>query len=92
MVLNQLPTAIDERLHIRVKRIDDVAVAFVRARDVGTGVELLHRPGGVGEHDETKLIQPGGSRRCCPSTVGPAQFAARKKAGDLASRFLVLHR
>ena len=55
-------------------------------------VFLLHRPGRVGEHDETKLIQPGRSRRCRPSGVGPAQLAARKKAGYLASRFLVLHR
>ena len=91
MVLNQLPATIDERLHIRFERVDGVAVHFLRARNVGGGIELLHRPGRVGEHEEAELIETGSSRRCRPSGVGPAQLAARKKAGDLASGLVILH-
>ena len=72
--------------------LSGVAVHHFGARNVGVGVELAHRPVGLGEHNEPELIQPGGSRRCRPTRVGPAQLAARKKAGDLASRVVILHR
>ena len=39
VILNQLPTAIEERLDVRIERVDRVGVLFLGANDVGIEVE-----------------------------------------------------
>ena len=83
VILNQLAAAIDERLQIRIERIDGVVVRFLRPHDVGIEIELLDIPARVVEHDEPELVESGRSSRCGPSQVGPSQLAAGLEARDL---------
>ena len=44
VILNQLAAAIDERLQVRIERVDRAGVRIFRARDVRGGVEPLRGP------------------------------------------------
>src|SRR6185436_11454720 len=76
VILNQLATAIDERLQVRVERIDGVAVHRFRARDVGTAIEHRHVPARISEDEEAEVIEPGRPSRGGPPEVGPSELAA----------------
>ena len=86
VILDQLPPAVDERLDVRIERVDRVVVRFLCTHDVGFKVECVHIPAGVLEHEEPELIESGRSSRRGPSHVRPSELAARQEAGDFAFR------
>ena len=82
MKLNQLAAVADERLQVRIERIERVAIDFFGARGIAFEVEVLDLPRRILEYKEPELVESGGASRRRPPQVGPPELAARQQAAD----------
>src|SRR5262249_43025488 len=85
VILNQLAPAIDERLQVRIERVDRVTVRFLRADDVGIEFEALDGPGRIAEHDVPELIETSVAGRGGPAQIGPSELAPGRETRNKQS-------
>src|ERR1051325_3055322 len=84
VIHQQLAAAREERLEIRIARVDVAADALLELLRIAVGVELRDRPLRVVVDEVTIVIEPGRARRLRPSEIRPVQLAAVRETGDLA--------
>ena len=92
VILNQLAAAIEERLQVRVERVDGVAVGLVGARDVGVEVELLTSQAGSSNTRKRNWSSPVARADAVqPMSVHPSSLPG-SEAGNLAPGLGILRR
>ena len=92
MIRQQLAAAVEERLQIRVERVQRVVVRLLRRHDVGREVEPVDRPRRVRVHEIPVLVKTGPAGRTGPPQIGPVGLAAGQHPRDGAPRLRVLRR
>src|SRR6266550_3040873 len=83
VILNQLPTTVEERLHVWIECVDRLGVGILGQREVGSCIESPDLPRGIFEHKIPELIEGRRSRRHCPTHRGPAKLAATLQPSSL---------